>query len=737
MLDYTHVYDIETYLNAAMVGFRSVDTGHESVFSLVTPYGELDLSLDQSAEMAEFLRTNVTSLAGFNSRFFDDPILCFMMAIADAPYREESMAIVADKIAKLEGQARSRYTAKRIEELKKVHFILSRLATKPLTPDRVAKLAQAIIYERNTDSLRWLNHLTPLWESVDLRQIGGFFRTNHKLKHLAIAVEAPHIEELPFNPHRPLGSYEEIDKLRQYLSYDLDDTLRLYRHPTMHGAIGLRRELGAERGMTLTYHSDTGVGKAAIRAALGRPDVTETPRSTVIVADIISPKIQFKHPVLKRLRERLARMTIDLVVDTSRGKPKEMWLFNPHTDRRTLADMYEKNVKDKPFKFDPASIDSNDLETFGEGAFEHVKLDGITYNLGVGGLHSIIQRVWLRGDDNNILVDGDVTSFYPFIMLLLNMIPEHLPQLREVLEEWVLLRVKAKRDGDTLKAQDLKITINSIFGLLLSKFFMLYDPKAFFGVTINGQLLLLHWIDMLLDRGIKVISANTDGVMVSLRPDQVGAYKEVCEEWMAIHGFELEWSQYSFVAHRDINNYLAIELQPEQCITDLRMSNKGKVKTKGAFSPEVDLKKGYMHPVVPEAVYANLVHGVPVETYINGCDNPHKFVMTQRVGNAFELRLDRIENGRIITEYFGQVARWVIAKKGMNAPGTGSLKKVRTDNKKETAVQRGQTVAVVNYIPEDQDRWGRILSVLDKDYYIAAANKLIASAQPSRQLSLF
>ena len=53
-----------------------------------------------------------------------------------------------------------------------------------------------------------------------------------------------------------------------------------------------------------------------------------------------------------------------------------------------------------------------------------IPLGDAVYRLGIGGIHSSEQSVTHRADENHRLFDIDVTSFYPAIVLKLNLFPE-------------------------------------------------------------------------------------------------------------------------------------------------------------------------------------------------------------------------------------------------------------------------------------------------------------------------
>lgn len=59
----------------------------------------------------------------------------------------------------------------------------------------------------------------------------------------------------------------------------------------------------------------------------------------------------------------------------------------------------------------------------------------------------------------------------------------------------------------------------------------MYDRLAVLKVTINGQLLILMLIEELVQNHIKVVSANTDGLMVKIKDSQWDTFNEIASRW--------------------------------------------------------------------------------------------------------------------------------------------------------------------------------------------------------------
>ena len=141
-----------------------------------------------------------------------------------------------------------------------------------------------------------------------------------------------------------------------------------------------------------------------------------------------------------------------------------------------------------------------------------IKMGCSTYKMGIGGLHSMEKRASHYADDEVVLRDADVGAFYPALILLCGLYPEHLgPEFLDVYRSIRERRMAAKRAKDKVTDMTLKIVLNGTFGKLGSKWSFLYAPNLMIQVTITGQLALLMLIEDL-EQADSVISANTDGM---------------------------------------------------------------------------------------------------------------------------------------------------------------------------------------------------------------------------------
>lgn len=391
------------------------------------------------------------------------------------------------------------------------------------------------------------------------------------------------LQDLPIEPDA-LISPAKRQQLIAYCANDLQTTIDLYNH--MRPQIELREHMTKDYGVDLRSKSDAQIAEAVIKSQLSKmlgttPLKPHIPKGTVLRYK--APEfLTFKTPALQaKLRDIIAS---DFVIDEN-GSPIE-----------------------------PPSLSGQTI-CIGKGV----------YRMGIGGLHSSETRTAHHADDQYMLVDRDVASYYPNIILICRLFPKHLTEaFLTVYRSIVETRLKAKRDGNSVVANALKIVANGSFGKLGSKYSLLYAPDLMIQVTVTGQLALLMLIESLEADGTEVVSANTDGIVIKcLRSRETDLLTHI-SAWEKATGFETEETQYRAIFSRDVNNYIALK-------------KKGGFKGKGAFAP-TSISKNPQNTICVEAVCAWLEHGTPLAKTICECDDIRKFVAVRTVrGGAIKI----------------------------------------------------------------------------------------------------
>lgn len=411
----------------------------------------------------------------------------------------------------------------------------------------------------------------PKWDHIDIINVAP---GQASLKIYGGRLHTHQMQDLPYAPDETIDA-DKRAMLRKYCDNDLKQTIELYQ--SLEKQIDLRVAMGEQYGVDLRSKSDAQIAESVLHSELTDNGVNV--KKNVIKAGAKfkykAPSfIQFDTDVLKQAFNAVKRATFE---EQPSGAVK-------------LPDVINKAIK-----FNDAS-----------------------YKFGIGGLHSQEKKQAIICRDDELLYEADFASFYPFIILGEKFYPKHLtPKFLDTYGDIVKRRIEAKRSGDKVTADSLKITINGSFGKLGSKYSFLYSPDLLIQTTITGQLCLLMLIERVTATGAKVISANTDGIVIYSKKRQYDAISQILFEFELISGYTLEETFYKAIYSRDVNNYVAIKRD-------------GGVKGKGMFA-EPNIMKNPTNEICVIAVKRYLETGETIEQTITDCDDIRKFVSIRNV----------------------------------------------------------------------------------------------------------
>lgn len=415
------------------------------------------------------------------------------------------------------------------------------------TNDELKKLSDHII---KSDKPAWMIckdmgiNVPPDWDHIDVMPV---IKGQARLKIYAARIGQPKLQDLPYHHDKVISTAEERETIRRYCLNDCQDTRALA--DAVHDQLKLRKDMSEDYGIDLRSKSDAQIAEAVIRDRM-YDRTGRQPKPTQIPSDYTftykDPEIiEFEGPILRGIYHR--------IMGTKFGLSK--------SGSAQLPDWLSKQVMQVGFS---------------------------GYSMGIGGLHSVesCQPVAPRG--NEVLMDFDVASYYPSIILQQGVYPKSLgPDFLTVFKDIVDERLAAKRGGDKVTANTLKIVVNGTYGKLGSKYSAMYSPDLLAQTTLTGQLALLMLIERIENVGASVVSANTDGVVVLATKKHEASVLAVTEQWERDTSYVLERSDYAALYSRDVNNYVAVK-------TD------GTIKRKGVFArPGLDKNPDY--PIVYDA----------------------------------------------------------------------------------------------------------------------------------------
>jgi hypothetical protein len=507
-----------------------------------------------------------------------------------------------------------------------------------------------------------------MWSSIDLMQILAFDKLGISLKQTAINLKWHLIQDLPLEPDATVHTNE----LELVLNYNMNDVLitnRLYE--VISPLRELRKNLSDLYGVNLMSASDSKIANILLGKFYVEKSGTSlralrdlrTVRDSVNLADCLAPFIEFKDPVILRFFNNLKKQTV---------------------------------YRHQKYKY-----------------AEILKYGGVELQFGIGGLHSVDEAGVFVSDDEYTIQDADVASYYPNLIINNNFYPQHLGStFIDVLRDITNERIAAKKAKDKVKADGLKITINSIFGKMGSETFWLLDAKQMLSTTLSGQMGLLMLIEGLHNEGIQVISCNTDGVVCRIKKGKMEAYKRVCAEWQTKTNLELEFTPYAKYVRRDVNSYITVK-------------KNGDVKEKGAFLTEVDLQKAYHMPIVARALRKYFVDGIDIHDTITGSKDIMDFCISRKSDAKFQAKL-YTDKG---VENLQKTIRFFVSKKG----GKLFMENKYDDKKKKTGIVVGRLVQILNKYDKDLP-----FENYDVDFafYIKETEKILDLIEP-KQITMF
>ena len=379
------------------------------------------------------------------------------------------------------------------------------------------------------------------------------------LKHIEIAMRMENVEDLPFTP----GTFIEESDVKTVLDYCHHDVAA-----TKLFALASEKEIELRKGLSSTYK-------------LKLYDANDPKIGSEIILKFIAEKMGIPHWEIRKMRTY-------------------------HNGGLDLNDIILPYVK-----FDTPEFNSV-LEKFKSTVVNDTKGDlryqmmfrDVPYDYGTGGIHACITSGSYHEDEQHMIYDIDVQSYYPNLAIRNKKAPQHLGDAFCEVYENIFETRKTFAKG-TPENYGLKISLNGVYGKSNDIYSYLYDPKFTMFITVNGQLLLsmlTEWI--LTSTDAVLLQANTDGITVRMPRNQYDTVQTLMKKWEELTGLVLEDAHYKSMFIRDVNNYIAVT-------TD------DKYKFKGAFEIDKAWHKDQSHRIVAIAVARACIFGVsPSQTLL-------------------------------------------------------------------------------------------------------------------------
>lgn len=408
------------------------------------------------------------------------------------------------------------------------------------------------------------------------------------LKEIQVTMQYPNVQEFVCDWTKPLP-LEDFDSMIDYNINDIESTSELLNRCKKD--VDLRIAIEDEYGVRVLSKDGVNIGmKILTQKYLEKTGLTwwdikdlRSPMSVIPLKDVILPFIKYDSPILQKVLEDMKNQ----IVSPGRKGYENKFVFN-----------------------------------------------NLRYSVGVGGIHSVNSPEIIIPRDDEMLIDIDVASLYPSMLIEYEFYPKHLgKEFLEVYKQIKDERIEAKHNGDKVKNETLKLALNGLSGNLQNEHNFCYSPFAVMQIRINGQLLLLMLAEKLTQIGCRIVQANTDGLFVLLKKDVYSKVNSICREWEQLTKLTLEEDRFKAMYQYAINDYFAI-------------TEDNKVKEKGMFITTVKLGKGLTPKIIPKAVISFFKDGIPVEDTIKNCTDIRDFLMSEKTGKQWHVEYMNEEQQR-------------------------------------------------------------------------------------------
>lgn len=498
------------------------------------------------------------------------------------------------------------------------------------------------------------------------------------LKEIQVTMQYKNVQEFVADWQADLPE-DQIDSMIEYNINDVNSTTELLNRCKKD--VDLRLAIEDEYGVRVLSKDGVNIGmKILTQKYLEKTGQTwwdikdlRSPMSVIPLKDVILPFIKYNSPILQRVLNDMKSQ----IVSPGRKGYENKFVFN-----------------------------------------------GLQYSVGVGGIHSVNKPEIVIPKEDEMLIDIDVASLYPSMLIEYGFYPKHLgPEFLEVYRQIKDERIEAKHAGNKVKNETLKLALNGLSGNLQNEHNFCYSPFAVMQIRINGQLLLLMLAEKLTQIGCRIVQANTDGLFVLLKKDIYSKVNNICREWEQLTKLTLEEERFKAMYQYAINDYFAI-------------AEDDSVKEKGMFITTVKLGKGLTPKIIPKAVINFFKNGVPVEETIKGCQDIRDFLMSEKTGKQWRVEYLNKEQQRTNRFYAstngGYLWKWklddrqYIKKKGIDIINPNYEKPMYQN----MLVDSG--VTLLNYLDDKPIEERKI----NYRYYIMEAYKIIRELKPL-QMSLW
>ena len=596
----------------------------------------------------------------------------------------------------------------------------------------------------NNNSSRWEKKIIPSYKQlitqIDLYKIMHFDNSAKatSLKWLEYAMRMESIQDLPLSPHAKVMK-EDVDKIIKYNYNDTFATLKFFNQKNKWGKyivrelIELRSNIGREYDLNVMNGNDISIGVEiftkilAENMGISKKELRSlsTVRDSIKLGDCVLPTVKFKSDEFNSILDFFKRQEITETKGTFKDIPQSY-----------LGNLIEHCAKSE-LKYESGKVKSKKLLRNGILEKLNIVYKGFQYDFGLGGIHGCIKPGVYKADDEYIIVDVDVASYYPNLAIKNNLRPEHLGESFSKVYESIYIKRQTYPKSNPNNAA-LKLALNGVFGKTNDEYSFLYDPKFTMTITINGQLQLCMLAEAVVDKidDCTMLQINTDGLTVRIKRTDYDSLIGVCKAWEDMTELTLEYVNYESMIIRDVNNYIG-------------NYGNGKYKHKGTFQIDREFHKNHSKRVVAIALHNYFIHDVPVSQTIrqhvlginfnDEIDNYgiYDYCIGKKTTSKYKYEKRYVNSlGKIVKEdMHGKIQRYFVSNKGVVI---NKMDKSNHDEKYqgqlvEAHPQKGKAFYLTPFNTYQESN----MYDINYQYYLRECNKVINVVESGKQTSLF
>lgn len=272
------------------------------------------------------------------------------------------------------------------------------------------------------------------FDSFDLLTMLYSNKLRVSLKEMQVTMMYDNVQEFITDWNTDLQE-DEIDSMIEYNINDVNSTTELLNRCKKD--IDLRLAIEDEYGVQVLSKDGVNIGMKILtqkyleKTGLTWNDIKDlrSPMPVIPLKDVILPFIKFNSPILQNVLKDMKSQ----VVSPGRKGYENKFVF-----------------------------------------------EGLQYSVGVGGIHSVNTPECIIPKEDELLLDVDVASLYPSMLIEYKFYPKHLgPEFLEVYSKIKEERIEAKHNGNKVKNETLKLALNGLKCKIFTVFKTIFNILRF------------------------------------------------------------------------------------------------------------------------------------------------------------------------------------------------------------------------------------------------------------------